>query len=238
MHARGALVRVGHGRYAIPVLGASTSRAEVGWRGQLHARLEPYGPYYLGFGSALEDHHLTDRAEPVATVGIGFRSPALARASVTVVDRTIIAISVSARRQSFGIELVRLSRDERYRRSDLERTLLDCVLRPDLAGGLDAALLAWGRAFASSTVDSDRLVAHALKLGADAVKRAGVLLAIVDPEAGDALLTAAPRSTRRMDRIIAIDPRRGCSDAPLDETWPVAYNVPRTTIEGWLGYGK
>jgi predicted transcriptional regulator of viral defense system len=238
MHARGALVRVGHGRYAIPFIGAPVPRAEIGWHGQLHARLDRHGPYYLGFGTALEEHRLTDRSEPLATVGIGFRNKPVERGDLRVADRTIVAAFVSPARQEDGIELVRLGRDERYRRSDLERTLLDCVDRPDLAGGFDSAILAWGRALDRRLIDAGRLRDHALALGGRVLRRTGALLDLVDPEAGSDLRMHAPRSTRRPDRPIGIDARFPAGDAPQDPYWHVAYNVPRSTIEAWLGYGK
>ncbi len=90
MASRGALIKLGAGRYAIPTLG-SDAAAYNAWQPMLHGRLAPLGDYYLGFFSALEEHRLTDLSEPFATVLVGFASRQLMDGQLVVAGRPLRA---------------------------------------------------------------------------------------------------------------------------------------------------
>ena len=236
MAARGALRPLGGGRYAIPALGSSSLSASVSWQALVHAELEPLGPYYLGFLTALEDHRLTDLADPEITAAIGFQNSRLQRGDAKVAGRPLRVTRMRKAAFGFGIETARLSRSEWYLRSDLERTLIDCHDRPLLAGSPEIWVLAWGRAFREERVDPRRLCDYAAQIGPGAARRTGMLLSMLGD--GEQARDFFPSRVRRADRQaplfaeLPVEP-----DHEVDPFWRVIFNLPRDTVTGWLSYG-
>jgi len=238
MAHRGALIPIGAGRYAIPVIGSTSPDAKA-WQPMLHARLASMGDYYLGGFSALVEHRLTDLSETTAFVVAGFWNSALAEGEMTVVDRPIRA--AITRRAVFddtlGIETVRMSRSEDYRRSDLNRTLVDCLWHPELSGTPEVWITAWGRAAARSVWDVDAICRYALALSPSVACRAGVLLEFL----GEGQLAQAALSrARRPGRFTPLVARGVSGDGSQERSkdWNVIFNIPRERVEGWLSYGK
>lgn len=236
MAARGSLIKLGAGRYAIPILG-SDSVAYKAWQPLLHARLAPLGNYYLGGLSALAEHHLTDLSVQDAFVIVGFWNSALNDGRIDVVGRAVH--SVRSRRPVFGRNLgaadVRLSRTEHYRRSDVARTLVDCLWHPELCGPPETWITAWGRG-ASGGLDIEAVCHYALALGPSVACRVGFLL----EELGHgALARARLGAAVRSDRLTPlVTKERFQPDAEVEPAWRVQLNVPREQVEGWLSYGK
>ncbi|MEX2025355.1 MAG: hypothetical protein WD993_09835 [Thermoleophilaceae bacterium] len=236
MARRGALIRLGAGRYAIPVIGSDSPEFKA-WQPMVHARLAPLGEYYLGGFSALAEHRLTDLSDPAAFVVAGFWHSALAAGRVAVVGRPLRA-AITRRpvlTGELGIETVRLSRTETYRRSDPTRTLVDCLWHPRLCGTPETWITAWGRG-ATATLDVDLACRYAAALGPSVACRVGLMLDLVGHGhiARDTLGHA-----RRADRPTPLVAGDAIGDAvERDPTWNVVLNVPRERVEGWLSYGK
>lgn len=235
MAQRGALVRLGGGRYAIAALGDPTI-ARLPKRNLVHAELSALGQYYIGFFSALVEHGLTDLSGGPLTVAIGFENGRLQRSDATLASEPVKVTRVGADLFDFGIDTVRLSRSERYVRSDLERTLLDCLMRPRLAGGAQTWMLAWGRALAQDRIDFTDLRRYANRYGSGAVRRTGALLRLAgrtDAAEQHFQTVLAPHA-----RVLGLD---GVSDLHGAEVMPdyrVAITPTHRQVEGWLLYGK
>jgi predicted transcriptional regulator of viral defense system len=235
MARRGALVALGGGRYAIPVLGDPTL-ARLPRLNLVHAGLAGLGPYYVGFWSALALHGLTDVDSPLVTVAIGFANgrlqshghPAVAPGVELHVTR------LQPHLMDFGLETIRLSRSERYVRSDKERTLIDCLLRPRLAGSAELVMTAWGRALSDDAIRVDVLADHAARFGPPAARRVGALLTV----AGLPGLAVEhfPAAARRA-RVLNLGDR-STGDVDIESRYRVALTPSRSQIEGWLSYGK
>ena len=239
MAARGALIELGAGRYALPKLGLE-GIAYQEWQPLLDARLGPLGDYYLGFFSALEEHRLTDLAELMATVLVGFTHRQLAEGRVEVAGRPVRA--ATTRRSVFadelGVEAVRLSRIETYRRSNPTRTLVDCLWHPELAGSTETWVSAWGRAASQEVLDPDAACVYARALGPAVARRVGVMLDLIGH--GEVARASFPSRVRRSDReaVLAADGPPASEEMELDPYWRVRMNVERDRLEGWLLYGK
>ncbi len=239
MAGRGALIKLGAGRYAIPELG-SDAVAYKAWQPMLDGRLAPLGDYYLGFFSALEEHRLTDLSEPFSTVLVGFASRQLSSGEISVAGRPIRA----ARTQrpvftdDLGVEVVRLSRTERYRRSDPTRTLVDCLWHPHLAGATETWVSAWGRGMREERLDPLVACRHALALGPAVARRTGLMLDLLG--AGKVARAQLPARVRRSDRapLMVADGPAASEEMELDPYWRLRMNVGRRRLEGWLSYGK
>jgi predicted transcriptional regulator of viral defense system len=131
-----------------------------------------------------------------------------------------------------------LSRTERYQRSDIERTLVDCCDRPEMVASTEMWVLAWGRALQQGGVSPERLCDYALRLGGSAPRRVGLLLELAGY--GIQARDLIPVRARRTDRQVALI-ADGIPLSPDQEThdfWRVYFNVPRRTVEGWLHYAK
>lgn len=238
MAHRGALVKLGAGRYAIPALG-STSLGRVSWQPLLHARLAPHGDYYLAGFSALEEHRLTDLSDKMITAVTGFGNRQVLSGTVRVAGRPLHAVYTRRRvfEEKLGIETVRLSRTGSYHRSDPTRTLVDCLWHPELCGSTETWVSAWGRALTEERLDHRRACVYALALGPAVARRVGYLLELVGY--GEQARTTLPPSVRRGDRQVTLVKGLPASEAdPHDPFWRITLNVPRTRLEGWLSYGK
>jgi predicted transcriptional regulator of viral defense system len=238
MAARGALIKLGAGRYAISELGSSSVHRKT-WQPLLHARLAPLGNYYLGFFSALEEHRLTDLSEPRITVATGINNKQLRAGRMRVAGRPIGAAYTTRPvfGEGLGIETVHPSRTERYRRSDMMRTLVDCLWHPELSGATETWVTAWGRASRLNNFDPEVALRYALPLGPSVARRVAFMLEVSGH--GDAARRTLPKRLRRSDRhaLLIADGPSG-DGYEVDDQWRVTLNVPRDRIEGWLAYGK
>jgi predicted transcriptional regulator of viral defense system len=144
---------------------------------------------------------------------------------------------MSPRLFEFGIETVRQDRELSYRRSDLERTLIDCHDRPRMLGSPETWIRAWAQAFRQDRVDLDRLLDYSLRVGPSACRRTGALLSLLGH--GEAARDAFPGRVRRADRIVPLlanGPKTESEE--VDPYWRIAFNLPKRLVEGWLAYGR
>jgi predicted transcriptional regulator of viral defense system len=232
MAQRGALVPLGGGRYAIPSLGDPTP-ARLPQLNLLHADLDPLGAYYVGFWSALALHRLTDVDARELTVAIAFSNSRLESNRSEIAGARVRVTRVPKDLMTFGVETVRLSRTERYVRSDPERTLIDCLMRPRLAGSVELTMTAWGRALAHDTLRIDALVDYATRLGPRAWRRVGAVLTAAGR--GELIAERFPQVTPRARPLtLGTDPE----GPDIDTRYRVALTPSRERLEGWLSYGK
>lgn len=238
MAARGALIRLGGGRYAIPAMGSPLPSYKA-WQPMVDARLAPLGRYYVAGLTALIEHRLTDLSDSSVCVMVGFWNHDISAGKVNVAGRDLCAV-LSRRPEIFtadaGIELVRLSRTERYDRADRERALVDCLWHPELAGSVETWMTAWGRAL-SQEIDLAKACSYALALAPRVASRLGALLEIAGEGERERMhLAAHVRIPRRPVLLAPSSP--DAQDAELMAGWNVRLNVKRDRIEGWLSYGK
>jgi predicted transcriptional regulator of viral defense system len=233
MAKRGALVRLGGGRYAIAALG-DPALARLPQLNLLHADLALLGPYYVGFWSALTLHGLTDVDSPSITVAIGFENGRVQQRISTIGGTSLRVTSMSRELMDFGLETIRLSRSERYVRSDPERTVIDCLLRPRMAGSIELTMAAWGRALAHEALRANVLADYAARLGPRASRRVGALLKVAGrgDVASQLFPVARPRS-----RLLSLGEATPHPE-DVDNEYRVALTPSRERLEGWLSYGK
>ena len=126
-------------------------------------------PYYLSHYSAMELHQMT--SQPINTVYVTVPRQRTDRAIAGVEYRFVYA----GRRSFWGWETVWATGQDQVWVSDLEKTLLDCAVRPELCGGL--ADLSKGLWLRKDDLDEDRLVAYVRRLDHKAAaKRIGFLM--------------------------------------------------------------
>lgn len=125
--------------------------------------------YYISHAGAMAIHGLT--TQPVLNVQIS--------SAVRKKDIVISGIKFSFCRVMpsvyFGIEERWVTKQEKVSVSDLERTIIDCLARPELCGGVTEA--AKGIWLSRARIDYVKLVRYVKKLGIKAVaKRLGFIL--------------------------------------------------------------
>lgn len=165
----GWVVRLTAGRYAmVPLSSGSTSAPQVN-RYVIMCELLAPAPYYISHDSAMDIHDMLTR--PVTAV--------TATSSRRLAGRTILGIPYrfiyAPAKALWGYAPTWVTPHEQVAVSDLERTLLDGLARPDLCAGISQVATAlWMR---HTDLDWDKLGAYAEKLGGQAAaQRLGYLL--------------------------------------------------------------
>jgi predicted transcriptional regulator of viral defense system len=235
MRERGSLAQVAAGRYVVLPPGASNARQAAPSGVLLAAAFAGRDDsYYLGFLSAIVDHRLTD--EHSKTIFVAVLDANLPRIR-ELGDMPVRMTRVTSDRKWFGIERVRASGRAFYRRSDLERTLLDTLDRPRLCGGPETWVRAWSRAFREDRIDVLKLVDHAERWGGSVALRCAFWLRdLGHAREARRLLRAvgAPLAGRRL-----LDAGRSFgNDGERDRETGLVVNMPEDVVSGWLAYEK
>ena len=166
---KGWLVRLVPGKYLIVPLEAGLEGIPMADRYVIAREVLGSNRYYISHYSAMELHQMT--TQPINTVYVTVPQQRVSRTIAGVEYRF-----VSARPRFFwGWEMIWATAEEQVRVSDLEKTLLDCAIRPQLCGGLGE--LAKGLWLRKDDLDDSRLVEYVERLGHKAAaKRIGFLL--------------------------------------------------------------
>ncbi|MDP3630256.1 MAG: type IV toxin-antitoxin system AbiEi family antitoxin domain-containing protein [Actinomycetota bacterium] len=163
------LIRLNRGTHLIvPLSAGQSAEYSENWYVVAKYLIEP-ATYYLSHFSALEIHAMT--TQPVLTVCI---STPIRRISKKIAGATYRFVTTGAD-DLWGTEEIWATPGERVRVSDIERTIIDCLDRPDLSGGIvEVATGLWA---IRDRIDYARLVEYARRLGRKSVaKRLGFLL--------------------------------------------------------------
>ncbi len=166
---RGWLVRLVPGKYLIVPLEAGLESIPMANRYVIAREVLDPQPYYISHYSAMELHEMT--TQPVKTASITFH-----RQRVTTTIASMQSHFVYPTPRTFwGSEMLWVTDQEQVCVSDLEKTLLDCAVRPELCGGLTE--LAKGLWLRKDQLNEKRLVEYIQRLSHKAAaKRIGFLL--------------------------------------------------------------
>jgi predicted transcriptional regulator of viral defense system len=169
----GWLVRLNAGKYAIVPLEAGDEAIPTANRLVMARELVGQAPYYISHDSALEVHNMLTR--PVTTVTV--------TTTRRLLNRTVLRVPyrfVSAKPENlWGFAPVWVMPEEQVQVSDLERTILDGLRRPDLCAGIsEVATGLWMR---KDDLDWEKLVSYTRRLGnRAAAQRLGYLAELYD----------------------------------------------------------
>lgn len=175
--------------------------------------------YYIGYGTAAAHYGFTTQRRNIIWLVTPqrLRDRKLLNAEVRIVNIT--------KRKFFGFEPVDVLGHE-VDMSDLEKTAIDCVDRPDLCGGLGEAAYIFGRA--SWKTNWDRVSAHLLLMNSIALTRKVGWLAdhvgapLPDYVRADLLARTGKRSTKAK-----LGPRAPKPNVlGYQSEWKLTVNVP------------
>ncbi len=235
MAGKGSLFQLGGGRYAVARAGTVDESQALPFTIALDITMGKR-PYYLAFVSALSDHSLIDEGvDPIVAV----RGRTVAGNDViTVQGRALHVVRVTSERKWIGLERIRVEGRSGYWRSDLERTLLDAVDRPDLGAGGELVARAWERAAREKRIDESRLADHATAIGGLTALRAAFYCDQLQlTSVADQIVQAVGRTRSSKARL---DPTGefGTGAWPRDRHTGLQINFPERRLRGWLSYGK
>jgi len=189
-------------------------------------------PYYIGYGTAAAHYGLTTQHRNV----IFLATPVHARAR-RVGDAKVRIVNPSANK-FFGFEPIDVL-GYKVMISDREKTAIDCVDRPPLAGGVGEAAIIL--ATASRRFDWKKAADYLQRIESGAlVRRFGWLVdhvkADMPPEVRERLLTLTGRSTRAW---LGPAPEHAVPRSiGYDETWRLFVNVSGEELHGSAGLGR
>lgn len=168
--ARGVVTRLRRGTY---ILVPSVMGSETLYAGDpllVADRLMENRPHYLSHGTAMAVHNMT--TQPRIVVIVSCVDPP---ARSIVAQGTEIRVTSIPQTEFFGTKQHWIDSGVGVTVSDIERTVVDCLRRPDLCGGyIEIDRGSWMK---RDDIDVDRLVDYAIRLGVGAVcARLGYLL--------------------------------------------------------------
>jgi predicted transcriptional regulator of viral defense system len=191
-------------------------------------------PYYIGFGAAAAYYGLTTQHRNVIFVvtPVRLRAREVGESRVRIVNLSD--------KKFFGFEPVDVL-GYKVMISDREKTTIDCIDRPALAGG--AGEVATILATASRRFDWAKAADYLEKIGSGALARrfgwlADYVKADVPLAVRDRLLQLAARSRKT---FLGPDPARARAvqgAIGYDETWRLFVNVKREELHGSAGLGR
>ena len=191
-------------------------------------------PYYIGFSTAAAHYGLTTQHRNVIFVvtPVRLRAREVGEARVRIVNPSA--------NKFFGFEPVDVL-GYKVMISDREKTAIDCIDRPALAGGVGEA--ATILATASRRFDWNKAADYLERINSGAlVRRFGWLVdhvqADVPPAVRDRLRQLAARSRKA---ALGPDPARAREvkgAIGYNETWRLFINVPREELHGSTGLGR
>lgn len=236
MNERGLVERVSRGRYVILPAGATRATQIGSVAPVLVAALPDTDTYYLGYWSALAGHNLTD--EESDAIYLAVRGPHPPRGLSTIAGRPVRMNRITAERKWFGAERLRAQGASFYSRSDLERTLIDTLDRPDLCGEPELWVRSWERAFREERVDLARLMDYAIRIGGNVGARTGFWLRELGRVRDARLVFRAIGTPLKGPRLLDASRSYAGDSWQRDRESGLYLNIPERAITGWLTYGK
>jgi len=141
---------------------------------------------------------------------------------------------VLTKKRFFGSQDATLQ-GERVRFSDLERTVLDALDRPDLVGGIEAAAQAVFEA--GKKIDYAKLLSYFKRLDESGLARRFGYLADILKVILPGNLAAYLRSQVKKDPVYLASPKRWGRDGNRDKKWNLVVNVSRDELMGEVHIG-
>lgn len=163
------LIRLTKGKYLIiPLEAGEEGEHTENWFVIARHLIEPK-LYYLSHYSALDIHEML--TQPALTV---FISSPIRRIPKKILGATFRFVYTKPE-DLWGLEDSWVTPSQQVKTSDLERTIIDCLDRPDLCGGISE--IAKGIWTKRNEIDYEKLIDYALKYGRKSViKRLGFIL--------------------------------------------------------------
>ncbi len=191
-------------------------------------------PYYIGFASAASYYGLTTQYRNVIFVvtPVRVRAREIGESRVRIVN--------PSKSKFFGFSAVDVL-GYQVMMSDREKTAIDCIDRPNLAGGVGEVALIL--ATASRRFDWNKVASYLERIGAGSIARrfgwlSDHVKADMPPDIRNRILSVAAKSRKTWLGSDQTRARAVKGAIAYDETWRVFVNVPREELHGSAGLGQ
>lgn len=233
------LYRVNRGRYLVAPAGSFSPAQAAPIELIAGLLLRAQGDYYLGYLSALISHRLTDLHSTTVYAAIR-QSSTFTEVEVSLPGGALHVVRMSESRwprESGELVRVRAMPDSKefIWRATVERTLVDALARPELAGGIETVIGSWARA-RERDVDWELVSAIGIRQGKAMMRRVAFVLKLIGLQRTARQnfpgLTGRGANTP-LDRSGAFDLE--LAELKRDRETGVLINVPEDYLLGWVG---
>ena len=166
---RGLVTRLKPGLYNLVPFELGRATEHIGSPYLIAREVAGNAPYYLSHGTALELHRML--TQPNLTIHVSC-TRRIRPQTIGGYEYRFVLVTEA---QIFGIAKHWVTKEQSVMISDMERTIIDSLRRPDLAGGITE--IAKGLWMKRDSLNIERLIDYALRLDVGAVlRRLGYLL--------------------------------------------------------------
>ena len=166
---RGLVTRLKPGLYNLVPFELGRATEHIGSPYLIAREVAGNAPYYLSHGTALELHRMLTQPNLIICVSCTRR---IRPQTIGGYEYRFVLVTEA---QMFGIAKHWVTKEQCVMISDMERTIIDSLRRPDLAGGITE--IAKGLWMKRNSLNIERLIDYALRLDVGAVlRRLGYLL--------------------------------------------------------------
>ena len=166
---RGLVTRLKPGLYNLVPFELGRATEHIGSPYLIAREVAGNAPYYLSHGTALELHRMLTQPNLIIYVSCSRR---IRPQTIGGYEYRFVLVTEA---QIFGIAKHWVTKEQCVMISDMERTIIDSLRRPDLAGGITE--IAKGLWMKRDSLNIERLIDYALRLDVGAVlRRLGYLL--------------------------------------------------------------
>jgi len=219
---KGVAQRIGRGKYVvIPADVIYGRKSYVGDPLILISQLLRETDYYIAYYSAAQIHGLTEQM-PFRTIVAVLRQ----LRSIRTGNLSINFVKLQ-KSKFFGIEETKYS-DDVLKVSDIEKTLIDCIDRPELCGGLPEVARIILNALEQKKVTYQRLILYLKRFGSYAViQRMGVIIELITEK--NAAIQVPPEvitelTTMVGSKIYPLDVK-GSKKGQISKKWKINNNA-------------
>jgi predicted transcriptional regulator of viral defense system len=211
---RGLVTRLKPGLYNLVPFELGRATEHIGSPYLIAAEVAGNAPYFLSHGTALELHRML--TQPNLTIHVSC-TRRIRPQTIGGYEYRFILVTEA---QMFGIAKHWVTKEQSVMISDMERTIIDSLRRPDLAGGITE--IAKGLWMRRDSLNVKRLIDYALRLDLGAVvRRLGYLLernGMADETTLQPLRNKLSATYQRLDPVL---PQEG----PFLSRWRLRLNV-------------
>ena len=220
MTKRGLLMRLKDGVYHIIPYEANAETFMPDWH-LIAEYLIKDTPHYIGYYSALQIHNLITQPSLKEQIVVAKQ----VRPSEIKIKKIPFQFIYHNEKHFFGAKKVWIDNFNKVMCSDLEKTFIDCLFKPDYAGGI--VEIAKAIYASKEKINYNTLLEYAKKFGSQAViKRFGLILEILEINTGiiDELQKLKTESFITFDTELPKTGKRICR-------WSVQQNLETETIK-------
>jgi len=223
MTNRGKISRLKEGLYVIVPLGETNTTYIPEWH-RLTKQLVESAEHYIGYYSALQIHNLITQPSLKQQIVVSNQQKK-SKLKIKSIEFQFIYHNED---HFFGSKKIWINQFDKVKCSDLEKTIIDCLFKPEYAGGI--VEIAKAIFESKDKIDFGKLLNYTIQFKSQSVmKRLGYLLELLDikTDITNSLLTLRSNSYATLDTELPKEGKRL-------SRWKILKNIDEETIKSAL----